>query len=334
MDKPAYSRPNVLRDGRLDLELLSRLSTAPPVYEPGEPLFWTDPHISSGMLEAHLDPNTDAASRRPETILKTVKWLSQYLRLPPGARVIDLGCGPGLYCTHFRGEGWKVTGLDFSERSIAYAREQAAKCGRDIEYVQLSYLDWDESDKYDAAFIIYCDLGALKDPDRDVFLQNVFRALKPGGRFVFDVETPAHFADSVGGGQNSYWGATPRGFWKPEPHLLLSKTFYYPDKDTYLDQHIVVVESGEAFIYRVLHHAYTRQTIVPVLERAGFIVDDVWGDLTGSPYSEDGHTLAVAARKPGDSLLGLRGAYKGQDDLTSALLKERRSNRGREERKE
>ncbi len=205
--------PNVLRDGRLDLELLSRLSTAPPVYD-GEPLFWTDPHISSGMLEAHLDPNTDAASRRPETILKTVKWLSQYLRLPPGAKVIDLGCGPGLYCAHFHREGWKVTwGLDFSERSIAYGAGAGCEVrSRTIEYVQLSYLDWDESDKYDAAFIIYCDLGALKDPDRDVFLQNVFRALKPGGRFVFDVETPAHFAASVGGGQNSYWGATPQGF--------------------------------------------------------------------------------------------------------------------------
>ncbi|HHW25872.1 MAG TPA: hypothetical protein GXX23_00850 [Firmicutes bacterium] len=52
MDKQAYSRPNVLRDGRLDLDLLKRLSTPPPVYEPGEPLFWTDPHISSEMLKA------------------------------------------------------------------------------------------------------------------------------------------------------------------------------------------------------------------------------------------------------------------------------------------
>ncbi len=66
-----------------------------------------------------------------------------------------------------------------------------------------------------------------------------------------------------------------------------------------MDQHVVVVESGETYIYRVLHHAYTRDTIVPVLERAGFVVDDVWGDLTGKPYKEDGNLLAVAARKPG-----------------------------------
>lgn len=298
MDKKVFSRPNVLRDGHLDLDLLSRLSAPPPIYEPGEPLFWTDPHISSEMLKAHLDPNTDAASRRPETILKTVKWLSQYLRLPPGAKVIDLGCGPGLYCTHFHREGWKVKGMDFSERSIAYAREQAAIHGQDIEYVQQDYLTWDESLEYDAAFLIYCDLGALKDPDRDILLQNVFRALKPGGRFVFDVETPAHFTTTVGKGENSSWRASPKGFWKPEPYLLLSNTFYYPEKQTYLDQYVVVVESGETFVYRVLHHAYTRETIVPVLERAGFRVEDVWGDLTGSPHSEDSHTLAVVARKP------------------------------------
>lgn len=295
----SISRPNLIENGRLNLDLLTRLSAAPPVYEPGEPLFWNDPHISSEMLKAHLDPNTDAASRRPETIVKTVKWLSQYLSLLPGAEVIDLGCGPGLYCARFHDEGWKVTGMDFSERSIAYAREQAEKRIQDIEYVQRDYTTWDESGKYDAAFLIYCDLGALKDPERDVFLQNVFRALKPGGRFVFDLETPACFGTTVGKGQDSSWRARPKGFWKPEPHLLLSNSFYYPAKQTYLDQYVVVVESGEAFVYRVLHHVYTEETIVPVLEHAGFAVDDVWGDLSGSSYSEDSHTMAVVARKPG-----------------------------------
>ena len=52
----------------MDLTRFHQLTEAPPLFEPGETLFWDDPHISAQMLAAHLDPNTNAASRVPETI--------------------------------------------------------------------------------------------------------------------------------------------------------------------------------------------------------------------------------------------------------------------------
>jgi len=61
--------------GQLDLSMLMALQKKPAPFTPGEPLFWDDPHISKGMLAAHLDPNTDVASRRPETIDRTVAWI-------------------------------------------------------------------------------------------------------------------------------------------------------------------------------------------------------------------------------------------------------------------
>ena len=38
---------------------LSALLRKPKLYEKTQEKFWNDPHISKGMLEAHLDPNTD-----------------------------------------------------------------------------------------------------------------------------------------------------------------------------------------------------------------------------------------------------------------------------------
>ena len=79
------------------LARLADLQQKPAPFTPGEPLFWDDPHISSQMLTVHLSPDVDAASRRPETIDRSVGWLITTLKLNPGDAVLDLGCGPGLY---------------------------------------------------------------------------------------------------------------------------------------------------------------------------------------------------------------------------------------------
>jgi len=71
--------------GHLDLSLLMSLQERPALFTPGEPLFWDDPHISKGMLAAHLDPNTDVTSRRTGTINRTVAWIVDRL----GLRVAD-----------------------------------------------------------------------------------------------------------------------------------------------------------------------------------------------------------------------------------------------------
>jgi len=106
----------------LALEALGRLQDRPDLYSPGEEQFWTDPHIAEQMLAAHLDPSNDAASRRPETIDREVDWLVTALGLKDGDRVLDLGCGPGLYSTRLARRGLQVTGVDFSANSIEYAR--------------------------------------------------------------------------------------------------------------------------------------------------------------------------------------------------------------------
>jgi hypothetical protein len=58
--------------------LINQLAQAlgrPEPFAPHDAPFWDDPYIASQMLAAHLDPHTDGASRRPETIRATVDHL-------------------------------------------------------------------------------------------------------------------------------------------------------------------------------------------------------------------------------------------------------------------
>ena len=136
---------------------LLQLQEKPDPFAPGEPLFWDDLHISSQMLAVHLNPEIDTASRKAETIERSVNWLIKTLGLKTGASLLDLGCGPGLYASRFARAGYRVTGVDYSHRSIEYASNTAKENNLEIIYRYENYLELKDENQYDAAFLIYGD---------------------------------------------------------------------------------------------------------------------------------------------------------------------------------
>jgi SAM-dependent methyltransferase len=283
-----------LTDAGLDLAKLQAYQKKPAPFTPGEPLFWDDPHISKGMLAAHLNPDLDLASRKPETIDRSVAWISAALDLQPGDAVLDLGCGPGLYASRFAQRGYQVTGVDGSRRSIEYAREYARENDLDINYRYENYLTLTDEDQYEAVLLIYGDFCPLNPDQRSILLTNIHRALKPGGFFVLDVTTPLCHQRH---GNTNGWYAAETGFWRPGPHLVLEDGFAYPDQDIYLDQMIVIEESGVTTVYRNWFQDYTPERITAELAEGDFEVQSLWNDLTGTPYQEGTEWIGVVAQR-------------------------------------
>jgi len=286
---------SLIIDGHmLNIEQLQQLQQRPEPFTPGEPLFWDDPHISKGMLASHLNPNTEAASRRPETIDRSVAWLVETLGLRAGDAVLDLGCGPGLYTSRLAECGLRVTGVDYSRRSIGYATQYARQHGLDITYRYQDYLTLEDRDQYDAALLIYGDFCPLSPQERCQLLANVRRALQAGGRFALDVTTRVCRQRY---GAQCTWYAVDTGFWKPGPHLVLEQGFDYPEQAIYLDQFVVVEADGTLSVYRNWFQDYTREAITAELEAGGLTVQSVWSDLTGTPYAEGSEWIGVVTQK-------------------------------------
>ena len=274
-----------------DFEKLIELSKKPDIFTPGDSFLWTDPHIARQMLKTHLDPNTDSASRKPETIDDTVEFCIRRLGLKAGNTVLDAGCGPGLYCERFVKKGLKVSGLDISSNSISYARSNASENDLNIKYICGNYLDMDFANEFDAVFMIWWDFCVLVPADRIKVLKNIRNALKPGGHFVFDVSTPL-----IDGGQkeSSRWYSQESGFFSGKPHMVLENKFYYPEHLASLTQYVVLDESGTR-TFRLYHTSYTPETIKKVLGEVGFKADDLYQDLTGTPYSSVSRGMGVFA---------------------------------------
>jgi len=101
---------------------------------------WTDEHTSAQMLSFHLNEATDVSSRNAAFMNRSAEWIASRFNIGKGTKIADFGCGPGLYATRLARRRADVTGIDFSWRSIAYAKKVAAEEGLNISYVNQNYL--------------------------------------------------------------------------------------------------------------------------------------------------------------------------------------------------
>jgi SAM-dependent methyltransferase len=271
---------NLIGNGVLQLGQLSELLQRPPFFEPAEQFIWDDAYIATQMLIAHLDPNTEAASRHPE------------IDLAPGNALLDLGCGPGLYCQRLSARGLDVTGVDLSQNSISYAREHDPA----TIYICKNYLEFELTGSFKAITLIYGDFCVLSDANRDKLLGKIHEALDDDGHFVFDVMAmPIYQARR---NVSPTWSVEDgAGFWKPGAHLVLAQHFDYPEQTTVLEQFIIVEEDGAVSVYRNWHRYYSAEAITAVLENCGFEVAALHGDLTGTAYTSDSEWIGVVTQK-------------------------------------
>ncbi len=282
-----------IRNNGLNMELLVNAERRPDLNITNQEPFWDDPHISEQMLKAHLDPEWDAASYKHNTIEQIVEWQVKYLNLNKGKRILDLGCGPGLYTTRFSQYGLEVVGMDYSRNSINYAKHYAETNGLNIRYLYQDYLTMDYNCEFDVIFLIYCDFGALTDCNRDLLLQEIHKALKPKGIFIFDVFTSFNWEQNT----NRNWYVSETGFWRPNPHLVLEQIFHYEVENIYLHQHIVMDDTGRVSTYNLRDHYYSRESISQLMQRHGFRIKDIWSDLAGRAYVDNTKCMGIAAQK-------------------------------------
>lgn len=274
------------------LDQVIKLSQKPDLFQKGTGNIWTEPYIASQMLEAHLDQSTEAASRREEIIENTVTFLNQYIE--KGSAILDLGCGPGLYAEKLCKSGHKVTGLDFSAKSIDFARRSANTKGLEIEYVCKSIFDMEYDACYDAVIQIYGELNTFSDEERDQVIKLAEKALKPGGVFIFDVTTPI-WLQKEGKKAGRSWYVGHEAFWRADAHIVLEEKFEY-EQNIRLEQ-FIVIDDGSVNVYRNWFHEYTKDTIIPVVLAGGFREVKVIENLFKEEKDEKTEWLTVIAYK-------------------------------------
>jgi len=274
-------------------KLIDLLSKKPELYEPSTAKFWDDEHISNEMLKAHLDPSWDAASRNHAFITRSVDWITQIAPPLQYTKLLDLGCGPGLYAERFCKNGYGVTGIDYSHRSITYARSSALQNGSDIIYIYQDYLELSFQEEFDVITLIYCDFCVMSENNRKELLKRIFKALKPGGKFILDVTAPKAYE---GKSESRDWFQQESGFWSAKPHVCISSHSIYPEDNTRLNQTIIITKDNME-CYNIWDHIFTEEELRRDLNTAGFYNIALYGDIAGADYNTESKVICAAATK-------------------------------------
>jgi len=255
---------------------------------------WTDEHTSKQMLKYHLNKSIDLSSRNKSFIDRSEKWIASHFQVDKHTEIADFGCGPGLYTTKLAQRGAIVTGIDFSENSINYAKKAAAEKGLQINYVLANYLDFETTKCFDLIIMIMCDFCVLSPEQRKKLLSKFNSLLKPGGSVLLDVHSLNSFKQREESA--TYELNQLNGFWSPEDYYCFVNTFKYEKEKVVLDKYTIIEESRQRVVYNWFQ-CYSKDSISSEFEENGFVIKELYSDVAGSPFDSESKEFAVVAKK-------------------------------------
>lgn len=275
-------------------DIITRSQPLP--WSEGDNIPWNDPDFSSRMLIEHLTQEHDAASRRFERIDRHVAWIHTALLRQRPARVLDLGCGPGLYAARLAALGHSCTGIDYSPASIAYAREHARIEQRDCTYRREDIRSAAFGAGYDLAMLIYGEVNVFPPAVLGDILARACAALKPGGILLLEPST----AEAIRrlGAEAPSWSAVASGLFAATPHIVLEEHLWHAEQRAATARYYIVDAASAAVTrYAASYQAYESDELRALLEAVGFDQVRVYPSLTGEPDGTERDFCAFTAAR-------------------------------------
>jgi SAM-dependent methyltransferase len=203
-----------------------------------------------------------------------------------GMRILDLACGFGRHANRLAALGHSVVGVDLMPGFLEIARERAAEMGVEVDYRQGDMRQLGFVEEFDRVLLLFTSFGYFDDEGNERVMENMARALKPGGLLGFDIPNRDAVAKDV-----------------PSSHVIdrdgdltINRLSFDVVSGRFHNRRIVIrggVRKDKPFSIRL----YNATEIRDLLNRAGLEVHKMVG-YGGQPLSANSRGILVVARKP------------------------------------
>jgi SAM-dependent methyltransferase len=248
------------------------------------------------MLSEHLSQEHDAASRRFEVIDKHVNWIHNHILKGKPTRILDLGCGPGLYTNRLAKLGHQCVGIDFSPASIAYARTQAEEIGLECIYIQQDIRTADYGNEYGLVMSIFGEFNVFRPSEAKNILTKAHRSLRLNGFLLLEPHTFEKVVEL--GRQPASWYSREKGLFLDTPHVCLQESIWDTENKVAIERYYILeAATGEVTCHSSSMQAYTDEEYRSLLTDCGFGEVVFYPSLGESTDGQQGDLLGILSRK-------------------------------------
>ncbi len=197
--------------------------------------------------------------------------------------ILDVACGTGRHLIRLSKEGFDVVGLDISNKLLRIAKRRWQEA--QVVQADMRFLPF-KAEAFSAAISMDTSFGYLPSEEDDLLsLMEVHEALTKNGVLVIDVFSRKHLINRYESGEQLKWKEYPSFF------LLQNRTVDV--KGEKLKDLWTVHEktSGQLIIFEHSVRLYEFNQLKGLLEKAGFSVNQVYGDYDEQSYGSNSSRL-------------------------------------------
>jgi SAM-dependent methyltransferase len=267
------------------------------------------------MLAIHLDDTTHMASRAGPVVTAHVDWLVARLEAagrrrnggrrsgggePTGGgwRILDVTCGPGLYCHELARRGWPSVGVDIAPAALRHAREVAATESLACLFLaaDVTALPADLPERLGplaAVTFWFGEFHSLPRADGARLLGELATCLEPGGLLVLEYQPWETFPREP----ETAWTVTRRTPFHDGLQLWLQEWAWDENEHALVDVHwILDAERGRLQRFEQCHRAYRDEELTEMIAAAGLVEHARHGPITGCDPSFEFPVLVAVRR--------------------------------------
>jgi SAM-dependent methyltransferase len=222
----------------------------------------------------------------PELSKKQVEFLVRELNLKPPMKILDLACGFGRHSNLLAKMGFCVTGVDLMDGFLEIAKKEAEKLGVSVNYIKMDMREIAFEEEFDLVILLFTSFGYFSDRENLKVLINIWRALKKGGLFTFDIPNRDILIKNY----------LPYVVHEKEGNFLIDLHRFDPLTGRLYNKRYVI-RDGEVKYKPFFVRLYNPTEIRDYLERAGFNLKHIYKNWDGEPFDSESQRMIIVAEK-------------------------------------
>lgn len=218
-----------------------------------------------------------------------VNSIINLLQLSEPTSILDLACGYGRHTNRLAALGHHMTGVDFMPGFLDLARRDARERNVCVNYVQNDMRKIEYHEEFDVVLILFTAFGYFNDEENIGVMQNVYNALKPGGRVLFDIPNRDTFLKNM----------PPCIVTEKDGNLMIDRGSFDSLTGHWINRRIMIrdgIRKDKPFKIRM----FNPNEINELLKQAGLQLDQIYGGWDGQPISPETRRMIIIGRKPGN----------------------------------